>query len=272
LLLAASVLVEGYEVVPDSALEVAPPPADAWVAAHPGTYAVADYPLLPAGSGGNEYTYLFEQRFHGHPVLNGQLAGTEAESMREEFRDPNRADVPSHMAALGIRYVLWHPDVLESFHRLSATLAAPYYDWVPRAPGYRLEASFPDGSAVYSVTAGAGGAFAFYAAGFDAIQPASDGRPARAMATSPARIDVYEPGSPAAIDLSFDCFGQGGGVQLRYSGKILGATDLTAGRPGKIAVSLHAVSGLTQLELVRVSGQPSTDTALCTLISTSTVS
>jgi hypothetical protein len=275
LLLAASVLVEGYEVVPDSALEVVPPPVDAWVSVHPGTYAIADYPLLPAGSGGNEYTYLFDQRFHGHPLLNGQLAGTEAESMREEFRNPNRADVPSHLASLGVRYVLWHPDVLESYNRLSATLAAPYYGWVPHAPGYQLEASFPDGSAVYSVTASASGPFAFYAAGFDQILPAPDGRPARPMpgSANPGRIDVYDPGSPATIDMSFDCFGQGGSVELRDSGKQLGSSQLTVGQPGTIAVHLPVGSGLTHLELARKSVPANADaTSLCTLISTSTVS
>jgi hypothetical protein len=272
LLLAASVLVEGYEIVPDSALEVVPPPADAWVASHPGTYAVADYPLIPAGSGGNEYTYLFEQRFHGHPLLNGQLAGTEAESMREEFRDPNRADVPGHLAALGVRYVLWHPDVLESYNRLSTSLAAPYYAWVPHSPGYQLEAAFPDGSAVYSITAATNEPFAFYAAGFDPIRPAPDGRPARPMPASsnPGLIDVYDSGSPAIIDLSFDCFGQGGGVALRFAGKELGSSELIPGRPATIAVRVSIASGLTQLELARTSVPANADaTALCTLVTTS---
>lgn len=272
LVLAASVLVEGYEVIPDSALEVVSPPAYAWVAAQPGTYAIADYPLLPAGSGGNEYTYLFDQRFHGHPVLNGVLAETESESMREEFRDPNRADVPSHLAALGVRYLLWHPDVLASFHRLSETLAAPYDGWVPRAPGYRLEASFPDGSAVYSVTAQPSDAFAFFAAGFGPVQRAPDGRTARAVTsgTGPARIDIYSPGPPAPLDLRFDCFGRGGSVQLRASGRTVASSELPQGSPGKIAVRVAANSGLTALELVRLPGSSSADAAtLCTFITTS---
>jgi hypothetical protein len=272
LLLAASILIEGYEAVPNSLLEVMPPPADAWVAAHPGPYAIADYPLLPAGSGGNEYTYLFDQRFHGHALLNGLLAGTEAESMREEFRDPNRADVASHLAALGVRFLLWHPDVLASFHRLSATLAAPYDDWVPRAPAYRLDASFPDGSAVYSVTAEPADAFAFFAAGFGPVQTAPDGRPARAMTSvaGPARIDLYNPGLPVVIDLRFDCFGQGGGVQVHDSDRTLSAAELNAGSPSKLVVRVAAKSGLTTLELVRLPGPANVDSAtLCTLIAAS---
>lgn len=272
LLLAVSVLVEGYEVIPDSALEIVPPPADAWVAAHPGSYAIADYPLLPALSGSNEYTYLFEQRFHGHPLLNGLQAGTDSESMREEFRDPNRLGVPTHLASLGVRYVLWHSDVLESYNRLSTALAAPYYDWVPQAPGYQLEASFPDGSAVYSVTAQSGDAFAFFAAGFGPVQTAPDGRPARAMTSgaSPARIYLYAPESPVALDLRFDCFGQGGSVEVRSSGRTVASSELTAGSPGKIAVRVAAKSGVTVLEFVRLPGSSNTDAStLCTLITTS---
>jgi hypothetical protein len=275
LLLVASVLIEGYEVVPDSVLEVTPPPADAWVAARPGNYAVADYPLIPPGSGGNEYTYLFEQRFHGHPLLNGLLAGTDSESMREEVRDPNRSDVPNHLAELGVRYVLWHPDVLESYKRLSATLAAPYYGWIPHPPGYQLEASFPDGSAVYSITAATNGPFAFYAAGFDPIRPGPDGRPARPMPGSPnpGRIEIYDSGPPATVDLSFDCFGQGGGVAVSVSGKELGSSELTSGRPATIAFRLSVASGITQLEVARTSVPLNSDpTALCTLITSSTAS
>jgi hypothetical protein len=90
---------------------------------------------------------------------------------------------------------------------------------------------------------------------------------------NPGRIDVYDPGSPATIDMSFDCFGQGGSVELRDSAKQLGSSQLTVGQPGTIAVHLPVGSGLTHLELARKSVPANADaTSLCTLISTSTVS
>jgi hypothetical protein len=184
------ILVENFIIPPDAVLEANAPPEYSWLNAHPGDYAIAEYPLLPQGwGGGNEYTYQFNRRFHGHPLLNGHTPGTESESMREELRDPNRDGVASRLSALGVRYLIWHPDIVDRMALISESLRKPLEDQRPVPIGYRLEATLPDRAEVWSVVASPQ-SFAFMARGFGAVVPGPTGA-VRMMQMTVAQIDIY---------------------------------------------------------------------------------
>jgi hypothetical protein len=184
------IMIENFSAPAERMLEVVTPPEYSWINAHPGSYAIAEYPLLPeGGGGGNEYTYQFNRRFHGHPLLNGHIPGTESESMREELRDPNRDGVASRLSALGVRYVIWHPDIVDRMALISESLRKPLEDQRPLPIGYRLEASFPDRAEVWSVAASPR-TFAFMAHGFGGVVPDPTGV-VRIMEATVAQIDIY---------------------------------------------------------------------------------
>jgi len=250
-LVTASVLMENYAVVPLSAREVVPPPAYAWVAAHPGDYAVAEYPLVPPDSGGNELAAVFNQRFHGHPLLNGIMPDTESNSMRDELRDPNLGSVPGKLAALGVRYVVWSPHVLEQLHKLNPTLFAPYYSYRPRPPQYRREADFADGSAVYSVQEAADPVFAFYARGASTLATGDGGQQGRWLVEPSLKIGVVNIKPRRQVSLAFDCVGSDVArrLELIQAGRSVGAFVLPIGVRVPILSSVDVASGLSRLSV-----------------------
>lgn len=270
LILVAATLAETYERVPNAMLEVVPPPQNAWLAAHPGQYAVADFPMIPPDSGGNEHTFLFYQRFDGHPRVNGDIPGTESQSMREELSDPNRQGVPERLAALGVRYVTWFPNVLSQYAPLNPHQAAIFRANQPRPPGYRLEASFTDGGAVYSVQAPAATEFAFYGSGFGPVFTGPDGRPVRQRQPDRATtLDVYAR-VPASVELHFDCSGGPGVITLNRSGNSIGSWSAN-GISTSVSALLSVPAGITRLHMAWRSDPASTAAPgpTCSLITVS---
>jgi hypothetical protein len=254
-----SVLLENYAVVPQSAREVVPPPAYSWIAAHPGNYAVAEYPLVPPDSGGNELTAVFNQRFHGHPLLNGIQPDTESNSMRDELRDPNLAGVPGRLAALGVRYVVWSPHVIEQLHSLNPAFFAPYYTYRPGSPQYRLEAAFSDGSAVYSVQVPPDPVFAFYARGASTLVTGADGQEGRWLIEPSMEIGVVNIESRRQVSLAFNCVGSGAArrLELLQAGRSAGAFALPTGGSVPILTRVDVPSGLTRLTIAVTDSSPS---------------
>ncbi|HYF24783.1 MAG TPA: hypothetical protein VD931_03505, partial [Baekduia sp.] len=114
-------------------------PIDAylWLRDHPGG-GVAEFPIQPASSPG--YAPLFWQDFHGHPLLQGYVEGSESESRKLELRDLADEDTAPGLAALGVRYAVIPPAVLGDDPVALEGL------------GFALRLSRPDAS-VYEVTA-----------------------------------------------------------------------------------------------------------------------
>jgi hypothetical protein len=273
IVLATSVLIEGYVQERDPALHVVSTPAYTWLVEHPGKYAIAEYPMVPPASAGNEYTYAFNQRFHHHPMVNGILGGTRAASMQEEMRDPNLPGVAERLAALGVRYVLWHPDVLESFRRLLPDVAAQYAQHVPTSPNYILQASFTDGSKVFAVEPSGVRVFAFYAAGFGTVQPGPNATVGRWLDGFSGEIDVFRRGPPAPAQLQFSCMGlaQPAAVKFEQGQNTAATASIVPGRMSPVVVPVVADDGMSRLQL-RVSPYQSmtlTDprSIFCTFIS-----
>lgn len=257
-LVTASVLVENYAVVPLSAREVVPPPAYAWIAARPGDYAVAEYPLVPPDSGGNELAAVFNQRFHGRPLLNGIMPDTESNSMRDELRNPNLAGVPGRLAALGVRYVVWSSHVLEQLNKLNPTLFAPYYSYRPAPPQYRREAAFADGSAVYSVQELPDPVFAFYARGVSTLATDADGQQGRWLIEPSLQIVVVNIEPRREVSLAFDCVGSDVArrLELIQAGRTLGAFALPIGGRVPILSRVDVPSGLSRLAMAVTDSLP----------------
>jgi hypothetical protein len=268
----ASVLVENYAVVPGSALQLSSPPAYSWIAAHPGDYAVAEYPVVPPDSGGNELTAAFNQRYHGHTLLNGIQPDTESNSMRDELRDPNLAGVSGRLASLGVRYIVWSPDVVEQLNKLSPSLFAAYHGYQPRSPQYQLEAAFADGSAVYSVQALPDPVFAFYASGASPLTVDADGEKGRWLIAPSPQIGVLSADTRRSVSLAFDCVGSGAfrRIDLVQAGQTVGSFDLPAGGRVSILTRVEVPSRLSRLALVINSRpgptQPRGLDVFCTLI------
>jgi len=237
------IFVENFTVAPDRVLAVQPLPEYTWLDAHPGDYAVAEYPLLPPGSGANEYTSEFYQRFHGHPLVNGSILDTDAESMREEFRDPNRSGVADALAAIGVRYIVWRPDVIRQFAPINPAYAALLYWYQPQAPGYRLAGSFSDGSKIFAINASGIAPFAFYASGFGPV----GGTWARTAESANGRIDVFSPSAGATnVNVSFTCGSTDVPVTLSAGGRDY---TLTPGQDVVVVIAIAARHGMTTAPL-----------------------
>jgi hypothetical protein len=102
---------------------------------------VAEYPIQPASSA-EDYDELYNQQFHGKPIINGFRPGTEDEAFALSVAHLNYPDTAGRLAGRGVRYVLLK-------HRA-------YVDTIPRpgraGKGFGLIArsSYAD---LYSVTA-----------------------------------------------------------------------------------------------------------------------
>jgi len=81
------------------------PPVYEWLAKQPGDFAIAEYPL-----GGRDYEYLFWQRRHRKPLVNGAIPGTYADRVRQEIIHITAPETPGILRWLGAKYVIFHAD------------------------------------------------------------------------------------------------------------------------------------------------------------------
>lgn len=120
-------------------------PAWAWLRDHPQETIVLETAGMP-----DEWTerfFMYGQIVHGHRIANGNVPAQQiAHSMLAENGDPRWSGVAARLAALGIGVVTVHPFAYDR-----AGLTAPDPDRPPA--GFEVLASFPDGSAVWRVTA-----------------------------------------------------------------------------------------------------------------------
>lgn len=84
------------------------PPAYQWLARQPLDRVTIEYPLRPGTSAGHA-RYLWYQRIHRHRLVNGATDGA-AEALRLRLVDLTDPTVPGLLQALGVAYVLVHPE------------------------------------------------------------------------------------------------------------------------------------------------------------------
>lgn len=255
---AVAVLVENFGLPEDRALAVAAAPEYQWLSHRPGDYAIAEFPLLPEGAGGgNEYTYAFNQRYHKHALLNGHSSSTESESMREELRDLNRPGVAGKLRALGIKYVLWHPDIVDRVALFSQPYATSLQATRPKSGAFDLEARFPDRAEIWSVAAGPVTAFAFFGQGAGPVQ--SDGHTAARAVAGQASIDVFST-QTAEVSLQVICRSSPGTVaSLTHGALSLGTWTASTGGTIVMRSQIHVDRGVTRLRLRASGGELSCD-------------
>ena len=102
---------------------------------------------------------------------------------------------------------------------------------------------------MYEVDATAAPAFAFYAIGYDRLEPGPAGSLGRWQFLQRAVIDVFSTKALAAATLRFECTSRTAARELRLSGDAadLGSWTVPADRMLSIAVRLAPEAGVTRL-------------------------
>ncbi len=99
-------VIDLWDRQPARTVSTAPPPAYAWLRAHPGG-TVADYPLLPSNDSAVAEGY-FWGAYDGHPLLEGYAAESSDESMKLDLADLSDPQTAGKLAAYGVRYIVVH--------------------------------------------------------------------------------------------------------------------------------------------------------------------
>jgi hypothetical protein len=133
--------------------DAAATPTWQWLRAHPDGTAVIEAPAFTNEDLDREYMY--GQTVHGHPIANGGLnENTAPADFDEAYGNPLFPRAAGAYATAGIRRV-----AIEPWAYRRRGLTAP--DAAKPPAGYAVEATFPDGSAIWKVTASPGVAVAF---------------------------------------------------------------------------------------------------------------
>jgi hypothetical protein len=107
--LAAALAFDFWSVPPFRAQPVDPPPVYRWLAAVPGDFIVAEYPMASFDEAAH-YTYPFWQRIHRKRLVNGASPqDARGWTLYEQVKDIAGPRTPELLAAAGVRYVLVHP-------------------------------------------------------------------------------------------------------------------------------------------------------------------
>lgn len=152
ILAAGAVLFDALHVPPVNNLDLSQtPPEYEWLAAQPGDFIVAEYPLFPADAYARMARYLFYQRVHQKRLFNGVTPGSEGDRIRQQILDVIDPRVPGMLRDLGVRYVLIHTDRYEDAGAVGvADGPAPTPEQMP--PGLNLVVRF-ESTLVYGVEA-----------------------------------------------------------------------------------------------------------------------
>jgi hypothetical protein len=146
----------------------------------PGT--LAEYPLATADQPVNA-DYLFWQRRHGRPLLNGAQRGTFADAVGQAVVDPVSPETAGSLSALGVTAVVLRPSV----YAFTGGAPAPQR----LGAGYRLVARFPDGTSVWRVTAPAASALAVFREGFSHSETPPRQPTTRWLIASQGRVELF---------------------------------------------------------------------------------
>ncbi|MGZ4461843.1 MAG: hypothetical protein ACXVZP_03300 [Gaiellaceae bacterium] len=148
---------------------------------------LAEYPLLPSNRGATG-DYIFWQRIHGWPLLNGAADSTPADDMRRVLADPSGVSTASSLASLGVAAIITRPTTYDFVDARGRKPSTGGY-----GPGYQLVQRFPNGASVWRVVAKPAPAVAtFRSPGFEGPNEFVLGALAQYMTVASGRIDVYD--------------------------------------------------------------------------------
>jgi hypothetical protein len=143
---------------------------------------LAEYPLAKAEQAVNS-DYLFWQRIHERPLVNGAAADTFAEAVGQSVIDPASPETPASLAALGVTAVVVRP----STYAFSGNKPGPK----ELGRGYRLLARFPDDVSVWRVVARRAPAIGTFTDGFSFSETPVGQPTSRWMIEPEATVDLY---------------------------------------------------------------------------------
>jgi hypothetical protein len=143
---------------------------------------LAEYPLAKAEQAVNS-DYLFWQRVHRRPLVNGAAEKTFAEAAGQSVIDPNSPETSSELAALGVTAVVVRPTT----YAFSGGKPGP----TKLNHGYRLLKQFPDGVSVWRVVARAAPAISTFTDGFSFAETPVGQPTSRWMIEPEATVDLY---------------------------------------------------------------------------------
>lgn len=189
---AAAILVVGVGAISFVELSISPPPLLVEIGV-PAEYhlvkqqpdgIVVEYPMGAAGEAFNS-DYVFWQRFHRRPLLNGAPGGTLPEAIRQVVADPSEPGVAGGLATLGVTTIVTRPGV---YPFPTGPLR------IPRDPGvgYELVGTTPSGVGVWNVTAEPE-PLAVFRGGFSFAEQAPGWPLARWMTSSKATVELIAP-------------------------------------------------------------------------------
>jgi hypothetical protein len=164
-----------------------PPPAYAAVARTP-PGVLAEYPLeINRSPHSLSSAYLYWQRVHRRPLLNGAGVGTPADSIRRMLVDPAAPGTAPSLAFLGVTAAVTRPTT----YQWDQMTRVP--DRVTYGSGYRLEARLTGGVRVWRVTAPAAPAVVAYRGGDvdEPEAPTPDGFVAFPVRGPVVNADIY---------------------------------------------------------------------------------
>jgi hypothetical protein len=163
-----------------------------------GSGVLAEYPLQLSGGFANS-RYLFWQRSHGRPLLNGAGEGTPADAVRRMVVDPATRGTASTLAFLGVTSIITRPATYLWRRDSTGPDRASY------GSGYTLAGAFPGGVRAWRVTAAPAPAIAVFR--WDDVDearpPTSAGVVDYPAKSGVIRLDVYAR-EAAALDLRLD--------------------------------------------------------------------
>ncbi len=143
---------------------------------------LAEYPLTKAEQAPTS-GYLFWQRKHRRPLVNGAAADSFAEAAGQSLIDPNSPETPSELAAMGVTSVVVRPTT----YSFSSGRPGP----ARLRRGYRLLGRYPGGTSVWQVVARPAPAISTFTDGFSHAETLAGQPTSRWMISSEASIDLY---------------------------------------------------------------------------------
>jgi hypothetical protein len=142
---------------------------------------LAEYPLARADQAVNS-DYLFWQRRHHRPILNGAQLGSFPDEVGQAVADPASPETPGALSALGVTSIVTRPS---TYQFTGGALGAPTL-----GAGYRRLGE-ADGATVWKVVARPAPAIAAFGPGFGGTETPPGHRASRWLGLDEGRVDLY---------------------------------------------------------------------------------
>jgi len=128
-----------------------PPKVYEWVSGQKGDFAIAEYPFGEEGMGEAQmdYDFLFYQRIHQKPLINGASIGSKGYEVRKKIANLKNPATPGILKYLGAKYVIVHLDKYKGYRSAEVIGGAPDFK---KQKGLKLIKKFGDAE-VYVITA-----------------------------------------------------------------------------------------------------------------------